>query len=677
MLNDSLTTIKGVGPELENKFSLLGVNSIFDLINYFPKRYEDYSVVSKISEIKFGKVTIKGHVRDAKGRYVRRGLHITEAVLTDESGSIKIVWFNQPYRANAIKSSAEYFVSGNFELSNNRLTIMNPSMELASDFPANTARILPVYKLTKGITSNTIRKIVREIVPIIRKIDESMPEWILRESNLISRSQALELIHFPEKSVDIQRAQERLGFDEVFELSLASLLNKNENNQEHSLKIEFKQELAIEFVKNLPFELTQAQRKVVWQIYKDIDLSKPMNRMVEGDVGSGKTVVATMAALMVISEGYQVAFMAPTEILARQHAQTIYELLKPLGMSEKLGLIVGSMTSKEKQYVKDELSLGNIKFIVGTHALIEENVKMEKLALVVIDEQQRFGVEQRKKLMSKATEMPHFLSLTATPIPRSLALTFFGELDVSILDEKPNIRKPIITEIVSPNTKLEMYKNINSELDKGHQMFVICPLITDSAVMDANSVEKIYKQLSEKDFKNRNIAMLHGKMKGDEKNKIMQDFIDKKTEILVSTTVMEVGVDVPNTTVMLIEAADRFGLAQLHQLRGRIGRGSDQGYCYLMLSDSSAPSPRLRALVSSNDGFKLAELDLSLRGPGAIYGVSQHGELDLRMAKLDNLTLIKNARKRAEEFINKNNDLKQYEYLYNRVKKLRIISNLN
>jgi ATP-dependent DNA helicase RecG len=367
-----------------------------------------------------------------------------------------------------------------------------------------------------------------------------MPNWILKDANLISRCKALELIHFPEKSVDIQRAQERLGFDEVFELSLASLLNKNENNKQHSLKVEFKKELAVNFVKNLPFELTQAQRKVVWQIYNDLDSLRPMNRMVEGDVGSGKTVVATMAALMVISEGYQVAFMAPTEILAKQHAQTIQELLKPLEMTGKLGLIVGSMTNKEKQFVKDELSLGNINFIVGTHALIEENVKMDKLALVIIDEQQRFGVEQRKKLMSKASEMPHFLSLTATPIPRSLALTFFGELDVSILDEKPNNRKPIITEIVSPNTKVEMYKNINSELDKGHQMFVICPLITDSSVMDANSVEKIHKQLSEKDFKNRNIAMLHGKLKGDEKNKIMQDFIDKKTDILVSTTVIEV-----------------------------------------------------------------------------------------------------------------------------------------
>ena len=302
---------------------------------------------------------------------------------------------------------------------------------------------------------------------------------------------------------------------------------------------------------------------------------------------------------------------------------------------------------------------------------------MDKLALVIIDEQQRFGVKQRKKLMSKANMLPHFLSLTATPIPRSLALTFFGELDVSILDEKPKNRIPIKTKIVSPNSRATLYAEINKELDAGRQMFVICPLITDSTVLDVNSVEKIYTEMKSKEFKSRRIEMLHGKMKGELKNSIMQDFLDKKTDILVSTTVIEVGVDVPNASIMLIEAADRFGLAQLHQLRGRVGRSDDQGYCYLMLSDSSAPSPRLRALSTSNDGFKLAELDLQLRGPGAIYGTLQHGELDLRIARLDDLDLIRTARNYAELFIDKNEDLKQYKYLYNKVNKLRSITNLN
>ena len=677
MFNEPISSIKGIGQELEAKFKLLGINDIHDLIYNFPKRYEDYSKVANISEIIPGKVTLKGQIKQATGRYVRRGLHITEAILSDDTGSVRLVWFNQPYRAKALVPGRDYFVSGTFELSNRRLSIMNPSVELSSDFPANTARILPVYKLTKGITSNMIRKVIKEVVPIIRSIEESLPEWVVKDNSLISRSKAIELIHFPGKSSDIELAQKRLGFDEVFELSLASLLNKQENNSESSFSIKFDEQLAKNFVSHLPFQLTDAQRKVVWTIYQDLNSDKPMNRMIEGDVGSGKTVVAAMAALMAIAEGFQVAFMAPTEILARQHAATIDNLLRPLGFSDSLGLLVGSMTAKSKEKVKQELDAGKVRFIIGTHALIEENVKMDKLALVIIDEQQRFGVKQRKKLMSKANMLPHFLSLTATPIPRSLALTFFGELDVSILDEKPKNRIPIKTKIVSPNSRATLYAEINKELDAGRQMFVICPLITDSTVLDVNSVEKIYTEMKSKEFKSRRIEMLHGKMKGELKNSIMQDFLDKKTDILVSTTVIEVGVDVPNASIMLIEAADRFGLAQLHQLRGRVGRSDDQGYCYLMLSDSSAPSPRLRALSTSNDGFKLAELDLQLRGPGAIYGTLQHGELDLRIARLDDLDLIRTARNYSELFRDKNEDLKQYKYLYNKVNKLRSITNLN
>jgi ATP-dependent DNA helicase RecG len=677
MLEDNLSIIRGVGDELEKKFKLLGINTISDLIYNFPRRYEDYSVIQKIGEIRPGPVTIKGEIKQATGRYVARGLHITEAIVTDETGSTRLVWFNQPYRANSIRHNQEYFVSGNFELSNRRLGITSPSIELASEFPANTARILPVYRLTKGLTSNTIRKIMKQLINEIRNLPENLPLEIVKRQNLISHAEAIELIHFPRKTSDISIAQNRLGFEEVFELSLASLMNKQENDLNDSFKVAFREELAKKFVTHLPFTLTDAQRRVVWQIYKDLSNSQPMNRMVEGDVGSGKTVVATMASLMVMAEGYQIAFMAPTEILARQHAETISSLLKPLGYLDSLGLLVGSMTNKEKQFIKDELKSGKIKFIIGTHALIEENVVMDRLALVVIDEQQRFGVKQRKKLMSKASRLPHFLSLTATPIPRSLALTIFGELDVSVLDEKPKNRKPIITSLVSPNSKAPTIEAIRAELDAGRQMFVICPLIAESAVLDVSSVEKIFKELSTKDFKKYKLGMLHGKMKGDEKNSIMQDFIDHKVDILVSTTVIEVGVDVPNASIMMIEAADRFGLAQLHQLRGRVGRGDDQGYCYLMLSDSKAASPRLRALISSNDGFKLAELDLKLRGPGAIYGNMQHGELDLRMAKLDDLSLITRARKCAEEFISKNQDISKYKELNHKVSKLRVITNLN
>jgi ATP-dependent DNA helicase RecG len=484
-------------------------------------------------------------------------------------------------------------------------------------------------------------------------------------------------MHFPKNAEDLEIARRRLGFEEVFELSLASLLNKYELLQDKSLGIPFDEKLAKQFVGHLPFTLTDAQRKVVWQIYQDMQKTQPMNRLVEGDVGSGKTVVATMAALMAIAEGYQVAFMAPTELLARQHAETVFKLLEPLGMHDKVALLVGGMNAKQKEHAYEHIAKGEAQFIIGTHALIQEKVDMHKLGLIVIDEQHRFGVEQRKKLMAKAGHMPHLLSLTATPIPRSLALTLYGELDISIIDVKPAGRKPTITEICSPNSRAQLNAKIEKELEAGRQMFVVCPLITESAVSKANSVEKIFEQLSKHDFKHRRVGLLHGKMKSLEKQEIMEQFAAHKLDILVSTTVIEVGVDVPNASIMLIEAADRFGLAQIHQLRGRVGRGGHAGYCYLMMSDSSAPPQRLKALERSNDGFKLAELDLELRGPGAIYGTMQHGQLDLRVAKLTDTKLIAEARAAAQSYIERAEDLIQYPVTLEHVTRLRAVTNLN
>jgi ATP-dependent DNA helicase RecG len=369
--------------------------------------------------------------------------------------------------------------------------------------------------------------------------------------------------------------------------------------------------------------------------------------------------------------------MAPTELLARQHADTIYKLLKPLGMEQELVLLVGALSAAQKKQAQEAIRAGHGRFIVGTQALIQEKVDMHSLGLVVIDEQHRFGVEQRKELMKKAGHMPHLLSLTATPIPRSLALTLYGELDISVLDAKPAGRQPIHTELVSPNSVEPVYADIYTELDAGRQMFVVCPLISESDKLDAHSAEKIFEQFAKKDFKKYRLGLLHGKMKAEEKNAIMAQFVAHELDVLVSTTVIEVGVDVPNASVMMIQSAERFGLAQLHQLRGRVGRGSSRAYCYLMLSDSTAPSPRLRALESSNDGFRLAELDLELRGPGAIYGQMQHGALDLRVARLTDVILIANARKAAAEFIKRDEDLVKYEVLRDHVQRLRTVTNLN
>jgi ATP-dependent DNA helicase RecG len=534
-----------------------------------------------------------------------------------------------------------------------------------------------VYRETKGLTSNQLRKMVREAVPLIRSLPETLPPWLIEQEGLMSLPKALETMHFPADNDALDAAKRRLGFEEVFELSLASLLNKQELMQDVSLAIPFDEKLAKEFVGNLPFVLTDAQRKVVWQIYQDMQKTQPMNRLVEGDVGSGKTVVATMTALMAMAEGFQVALMAPTELLARQHAETIHNLLEPMGIHTRVSLLVGGMGAAQKRRVYDQIAEGRVQFIIGTHALIQEKVDMQRLGMVIIDEQHRFGVEQRKKLMAKAGHMPHLLSLTATPIPRSLALTLYGELDISIIDAKPPGRKPIVTEICSPNSKAQLYERIDAELAAGRQMFVVCPLITESSTIGALSVEQVHEQLSKKDFKHRRVGLLHGKMKPAEKQDIMEQFSRHDLDILVSTTVIEVGVDVPNASIMLIEAADRFGLAQIHQLRGRVGRGGHNGYCYLMMSDSSAPPQRLKALERTNDGFKLAELDLQLRGPGAIYGTSQHGELDLRVAKLTDVDLIASARECAADYIARGEDLLQYPVTYSHVTRLRAVTNLN
>ncbi len=676
-LHTPLTELKGVGPAVAKKFGVLGLLTVADLIDHYPRRYEDYSMVTPINQLHPGAVTIRAVIKQAGGKYVRRGMHITEAVASDEKGSVRLVWFNQPYRAASLKSSHEYYISGSFELSHQRLSIMNPSIELVSEFPLSTARIVPIYRETKGLTSQQIRKVLQQVLLIIEATAETLPQWLIRQHHFLSRAEALAMMHFPDSSEALADAQRRLGFEEVFVLTLAALRNKYDLQTEQAPPVPFDEKVARAFVEHLPFRLTDAQRRVSWQIFQDMLKSQPMNRLVEGDVGSGKTVVAAMAAVMVLHHGHQVALMAPTELLARQHADTIYKLLKPLGYDSEVGLLVGGMTSAQKKSAHAQITAGKIRFMIGTQALIQEKVDMSQLELIIIDEQHRFGVSQRRTLQAKAGHMPHVLSLTATPIPRSLALTLYGELDISILDTKPPGRSAIITEITSPNSRAQLYNRIDAELEAGRQMFVVCPLIAESSVIETTSAEETYKQLSQKQFKHRRVGLLHGKMKPDQKNAVMQQFVSHQLDIMVSTTVIEVGVDVPNASIMLIEGADRFGLAQIHQLRGRVGRGAQQGYCFLMMSDSAAPSRRLRALESLSDGFKLAELDLQLRGPGAIYGTLQHGQLDLRVASLTDTKLIASARRAAQSFIDKREDLLQYPYLSKQVARLSAVTSLN
>lgn len=672
-----LGELKGIGDQLAKLFAKLGVRTVGDLVDYYPRTYDDYSSLTAINRLTPGTVTISATINNAKGRYVRRGMHITEAIASDDSGSVRLVWFNQPYRATAIKSGQTYFVSGEYALRRGRLSILNPSIELASDFPVNTARILPIYRETKGLTSRIIRKHLANLRDFIESLPESLPESVVESQDLLSRNQAMIGIHFPESADHLEAARARLGFEEVFRLSLASLLNKQENQSELADTIPFDTKTAKTFVDALPFTLTDGQRAAAWSIYQDMQKPQAMNRLLEGDVGSGKTVVATMAAVMALHAGKQVAFMAPTELLARQHADTVFKLLTALKMENQCSLLVGSMKPTQKSHVHKMLQEGTCRFVIGTHALFQDAVSMDDLALIIVDEQHRFGVEQRKALMAKAGKMPHVLSMTATPIPRSLALTLYGELDISILKEKPKGRLEIATELVPPSSRPTLYDTLETQLKEGRQIFIVCPLISESDSMEARSAELVFDELSKGRFKKWRIGLLHGKRNVDDKSAIMQQFVDHKLDILVATTVIEVGVDVPNATVMMIESPERFGLAQIHQLRGRVGRSDLQSYCYLMLSDAQNPSKRLKALERTNDGFKLAELDLELRGPGAIYGTMQHGALDLRIAKLTDTHLIAAARAAAQRCLDEHINLLQYKELNAHVKRLRTVTNLN
>ncbi len=676
-LDNNLSDVPGLGPVLVESLRSISLNSIRDLLYYVPRRYEDYSNLLKINQLNPGLVSLKLTINQLSTKYVRRGLHITEALASDETGTVRLVWFNQPYRAKSIKKSEPYFVSGKFELSSSRFAIMNPAMELVSDFPISTNRIIPVYRIGKNISMRQIRHAIRAVFKNNVIIDETLPSSIVVREKIISLKDALYSIHFPENILALDKARYRLGFEEVFALSLASSKNKDILKASHSKIIEFDVDLAKRFVGSLPFKLTDSQRKIIWQIYLDLAKDLPMNRLVEGDVGSGKTVVALMSSLMVVKGGWQVVFMAPTEVLARQHFNTITNLLQALNLSNKVALLVGSQSAKQKSQIKKQILDKELLIIVGTHALLENDVVIDSLALVIVDEQHRFGVKQRKILQLKSGSMPHLLSLSATPIPRSLALTLFGELSISRLIEKPKQRLPIVTKIVVDNDLDQVYKQMQSEMDQGRQIFVVCPLITESESYKRSDVDSVYKKLSTEIFSKNNLGYLHGKMKANEKNDVMNDFINKKLDLIVSTTVIEVGVDVPNATIMLIYNADHFGLAQIHQLRGRVGRGKNQGYCFLTGDKTILKNERIQQLETLDDGFKLAEVDLRLRGPGALYGISQHGALDLRFADLNDTQLILKARKSADDFIDSKESLLEYRELNNKVNYLSRISSLN
>ncbi len=675
-LNSSVSRLSGVGPVLERALDAIGINTIGELLDYYPRRWETYQTIAHINQIKPGLVSFEAKVESVAMRRSHRHkrLTITEAILSDDTGTVRAVWFNQPYLAKTLKQGEVYRFRGNYEYKNGYISLQAPSFEQPG-LARGGEEIIPIYPETKQLTSAILRKLIAQAVEAIDQLEDDLPSEIVKKYHLRPKSLAVKTLHQPSSLNELENSKYSISFEELFGLIMAGLVIKKNIQTEETSAIEYSPESAKEFVSQLKFDLTSAQKRSAHTILEGIANTKPMNRLLEGDVGSGKTLVALMAAVMAARSGYQTALMVPTEILARQHFASSEELMKKLKI--RTGLLISDMKKVDRNDVLAKLKVGEIDIVIGTHALISKDVEYQNLGLVVVDEQHRFGVNQRSELKTKARTMPHVLTMTATPIPRSLALVVYGDLDVSIIDELPPGRKPITTKLVADKDRADVYAHIDSLIDQGEQVYVVCPLIAESDKLGVKSVEAEYERLKNSVFKHRRIGLVHGRLKAEDKASIMNEFKAGKLDILVATTVIEVGVDVPNATIMLIEGAERFGLAALHQLRGRVGRGDKQSHCYIFTpSDNPVTIQRLKALEKTTDGFRLAQIDLEMRGPGEIYGTAQHGLLDLRMADLFDHKLIAEVREAAETFLNKHN-LLEYPRLAQRVNGLKSITSLD
>ena len=662
--------IKGVGPKTATALKKYNFETIKDLAYYFPRTYEDYHQTTKIADLKPGKVMIKGKIRNLKVQYTRRrNFNITSGEIYDETGAIKVVWYNQPYRAKGFDTKKEYFFTGNFDFKFNKYQLTSPTSVVADEVEETKNSFQPIYAAKGSYKSIWFKRLFAEIRSEIAKAPDMLPYAKSGE-----RADALFNIHFPENYADVEKAKNYLAYEELFELILAAKLNKNENSKLKAEPLKFVAENTKEFVSSLPFKLTNGQRLATWDILKDLEKSEPMNRLLQGDVGSGKTVVSAIAIYQAYQAGVQSALLAPTAILATQHAKTLKNLLEPFGV--KVELLIGA--TKKKDELKKRIINGDVDVVVGTHAIITDDTKFKKLGFAIIDEQHRFGVMQRQKLLLKIGEKsPHFLAMTATPIPRSLQLTIFGDLSVSTISELPKGRTPIKTKIINELSMSEtLYPELENRMQNKEQIYWICKLIEETGRSEAANVKKEADKLKLR-FPNQKIEFLHGKMKSDEKDEIMTRFKDGKIDILVSTTVVEVGVDVPNATTIVIMDAESFGLAQLHQLRGRVGRGEKPSQCFLVVQDDKEPTLRLRELEKSTDGFHLAEVDLKLRGPGEIYGQLQHGVMNLKIATLSDTKTIAKAQKAAEEFAKNPEDMLKYKELASEIKQYQQLTTLN
>jgi ATP-dependent DNA helicase RecG len=679
-LDSPVTAVRGISTALAGKFGKMGVKTVRDLLYFFPHRHLDYSRLKSISQLAEGEEqTIIANIWQAT-ETKPGGRRSTEAIVGDETGNIRVIWFNQPYLAKKLTTNSQIILSGRVSVFKGRYVFQSPEWELMEGQDSvHTGRMVPVYPLTQGLRPRQVRKLMKDFIDLWAwQIDDFLPAKLRGRLGLMELPVAISQAHYPEDWAAKDRARTRLAFDEFFLLQLGVMSKKRAWQESRpGTPFDVNGTLTGDFIKSLPFKLTGAQDRVLKEVFADLAESRPMCRLLQGEVGSGKTVVATAALLAAVANGYQCAFMAPTEILAEQHFNTVCGLLARLGEPEGEGylrsfpgilerplnvaLLIGDINQSGKKGLRKQIQEGDIDIAIGTHALVQKGVDFSKLGLAVVDEQHRFGVEQRSALRDKGFN-PHMLVMTATPIPRTLALTLYGDLDLSVIDELPPGRQVVKTKWLRPDQRASAYAFVRKQIAAGRQAFVICPLIEESEAITAQAATVEYERLSREVFSDLKLGLLHGRLASAEKDGVMESFRSGELDILVSTTVIEVGIDIPNATVMLVESADRFGLSQLHQLRGRVGRGQEQSYCMLLAENpSDIGRERLDIIENTQDGFKLAEEDLKLRGPGEFFGTRQSGLPDLRMARISDVALLELARNEAVKLFQKDPGLEKPE----------------
>ncbi|OGC78120.1 hypothetical protein A2619_05210 [candidate division WWE3 bacterium RIFOXYD1_FULL_39_9] len=640
-LESAIEKVAKVGPKYTKLLKNLEIETVGDLLYHFPFRYDDFSNVKSVSDLQVGdSVTIKGVLGPVENIFTKYGKKLTKSAISDNSGALTLIWFNQHFLKKVLMAGTRYSVSGKITLFNNKPCILNPEMEIAHAESLNTGRLVPVYPETSGVSSKWLRTRVWEILHTLEKLEEFIPYEILEKYNYPQLDSAIRSIHFPNDEMGVKHSTARLSFEEMFLELLKVEKRKNEwNAQKNGIKLNGGDGAIDKFISELPFGLTESQKKVITEIKKDMEKEVPMNRLLEGDVGTGKTIVAIVAALTAKLNGFKTVYMAPTVILAQQHFETFNNFLK---QEAKIAL----MTGTKKEGIDSDWDI-----LIGTHSILYNNEKYKNVALVVIDEQHRFGVDQRGKVleMSGSDKIPHLLTMTATPIPRTLALTIYGDLSISVLDQHPNTKRKIVTKVVANKNREEAYEWIKKS---GESAFIVCPLIEGSeseTLVDVKAAEEEYRKLNTTVFKDVEMGLIHGRMKAADKQKAITDFRDGAIKILVATPVIEVGIDIPDATIMVIESAERYGLANLHQLRGRVGRGSKQGFCFVFMSDDSKKAyTRLKYLESVESGIELAEIDLKMRGEGDIFSTTQHGFKKFRLADLGDFELLERAKTEAQ-----------------------------